>query len=178
MSNMEEKLWNYIDGSCTPDEQQAIAKLIEQDEVYRRKYEELLKLNAEFSSIELDEPPMAFTYNVMETIRTENAARPLKAAINKRIIRGIGLFFVVTISAILIFALASIKWSAAGASSVDVKIPASFLSTLKNIFSGPAMQIFLFFDVVMGLYLLDSYLRKRSDNKMLDSVQTSEQTKR
>ena len=47
MSNMEEKLWDYIDGSCPPGEQKAIALLIEQDEVYRRKYEELLRLNAE-----------------------------------------------------------------------------------------------------------------------------------
>lgn len=176
MSNMEEKLWDYIDGSCTPEEQQAIAALIKQDKVYRRKYDELLQLNAEFASVELEEPPMAFTYNVMEAIRTENARRPLKAAINKRIIRGIGLFFIVTISAILILALASIKWSA-GASSVDVHVPTSMMQTLKSLASGPAMQVFLFFDAVLGLYLLDSYMRKRTHNRMLNSVQTSEQTK-
>jgi anti-sigma factor RsiW len=77
MSSIEEKLWNYIDGTCTPDEQEAIARLIAQDEIYRRKYNELLKLNAEFAAIELDEPPMAFTYNVMEAIRTENAQQQL-----------------------------------------------------------------------------------------------------
>jgi len=175
MSNMEEKLWNYIDGSCTPGEQQAIALLIEQDEVYRRKYEELLQLNAEFSAIELDEPPMAFTYNVMETIRTENAQQPLKAAINKRITRGIGLFFVLTISAILIYILANMHWSAAGP---EIHVPASALSDLKSLVKGPAMMAFLFFDVILGLYMLDSYLRKKADKKMVDSVQTSEQTKR
>lgn len=175
MSSVEEKLWNYIDGSCTPDEREAIARLIERDEVYRRKYEELLQLNAEFSAIELDEPPMAFTYNVMEAIRTENAQQPLKAAINKRIIRGIGFFFVFTISAILIFVLANIHWSA-GATSVQV--PSSALLKLKGLVSGPAMQVFLFFDVVMALYLFDGYLRRRSGKKLLDSVQTSEQTNR
>jgi len=176
MSSMEEKLWNYIDGSCTPEEQKAIAQLIEQDEVYRRKYEELLQLSAEFSAIELDEPPMAFTYNVMEAIRTENAQQPLKAAINKRIIKGIGFFFVFTISAILIFVLASIHWSA-GAAAVDVRVSPSLVQTLKKMVSGPAMQVFLFFDVVLALYLFDGYLRKRSGRKLLDSVQTSEQTK-
>ncbi len=174
MSSMEEKLWDYIDGSCTPEEQQAITLLIEQDELYRRKYEELLQLNAEFSAIELDEPPMAFTYNVMETIRTENAQQPLKAAINKRIIKGIGFFFVFTISAILIFALSNIHWSAG---TSDVHIPSSALLQLKGLVSGPAMQVFVFFDVVLALYLFDGYLRRKANNKMLDSVQTSEQTK-
>src|SRR5271156_1008235 len=112
MNSIEEKIWNYIDGSCTPEEQKAIGLLIEQDEVYRRKYDELVQLNTEFAAIELDEPPMAFTYNVMETIRTEHAQQPLKAAINKRIIKGIGLFFIITISVILIFTLANIHWSA------------------------------------------------------------------
>jgi anti-sigma factor RsiW len=66
MNSIEEQLWNYIDGTCTPGEQQAISMLIETDENYRRQYEELLALNAEFANIELEEPPMAFTYRVME----------------------------------------------------------------------------------------------------------------
>ena len=28
MNNIEEKLWSYIDGNCTPDEQKAISALI------------------------------------------------------------------------------------------------------------------------------------------------------
>src|ERR1700761_3009434 len=113
MNTVEEKLWNYIDGSCTPEEQEAICRLIEQDEVYRRKYDELLALNQEFAAMELEEPPMAFTYNVMEAIRNEAALNPLKARVDKRIIRGIGLFFVLTLSVMLIIALGSIHWSAA-----------------------------------------------------------------
>jgi len=31
MNTAEEKLWNYIDGTCTPAEQEAISLLIEQD---------------------------------------------------------------------------------------------------------------------------------------------------
>ena len=77
------------------EEQKAIDMLIAQDEVYRRKYEELLALNQEFSKMELDEPPMAFTYNVMEAIRAEHAQQPLKAGINKRIIKGISGFFII-----------------------------------------------------------------------------------
>lgn len=175
MNTIEEKLWNYIDGSCTAEDQQAIALLIAQDEVYRNKYNELLQLNAEFAAMDLDEPPMAFTYNVMETIRAEHASQPLKAAIDKRIIRGIGFFFILTISIILIYALASINWSAgvASAHGTDKLV----LPDIKHLLSGPIMNGFLFFDVVLGLYLLDGYLRKKGLSKTDASVQTSGQQK-
>jgi len=175
MNTIEEKLWNYIDGSCTAVDQQAIALLIAQDEVYRNKYDELLQLNAEFTAMDLDEPPMAFTYNVMETIRAEHASQPLKAAIDKRIIRGICFFFVFTISVILIYALASIHWSAGSTSTHNVNT--SVLPDLKHLLSGPIMNGFLFFDVVLGLYLFDGYLRKKSLSKIDESVQTSGQQK-
>ena len=168
MNTVEEKLWNYIDGSCPAEEQEAIRLLIEQDEVYRRKYQELLLLNKEFAAMELDEPPMAFTYNVMEGIRNENALNPLKARVDKRIIRGIGLFFVLTISVMLIIALSSIHWSTAAAGSTATKFE---LPNLSHYFTGPAMQIFLFFDVVLALYLGDSYLRKKRMQKVDMSVQ-------
>jgi len=58
MNGIEEKIWNYIDGNCSPEEQQAMDILIATDEVYKRKYHELTKLNVEFSCIELDEPSM------------------------------------------------------------------------------------------------------------------------
>jgi len=173
MNTVEEKLWNYLDGNCTPEEQEAINRLIEQDEVYRRKYDELLVLNQEFAAMELDEPPMAFTYNVMESIRNENALKPLKARVNKNIIRGIGLFFVLTISVILIFALASIHWSAgvgARPSAIELTLP-----NISHYITGPAMQIFLFFDVILALYLGDSYLRKKRMAKEDISVQTGGQ---
>ena len=79
MNTIEEKLWNYIDGSCTPAEQEAIRLLIEQDEMYRLKYRELLALNSDLPAMEMDEPSMAFTYNVMEGIRKEQALKPLES---------------------------------------------------------------------------------------------------
>jgi len=173
MNSIEEKLWNYIDGTCTPLEQAAITLLIEQDEVYRNKYNELVQLNKEFAAIELDEPPMAFTYNVMETIRADHARQPLKAAIDKRIIRGIGLFFVFTISILLIFALASINWQAGG---VAAQVPAKLaLPDIKNLLTGPFMKGFLFLDMVLVLYLFDAWLRKKGFTKTGTNVQAAGQ---
>jgi hypothetical protein len=164
MNNVEEILWNYIDGNCTPDEQQAITELIAKDEAYRLKYQELMSLNKEFMAMEIDEPPMAFTYNVMEAIRTEHAQQPLKAAINNRIIMGIAAFFVLTIVALLGYALSHVSL-AAGSHPVATPVSNYKMPELKSFVSKPVMQVFFFFDVVLGLFLFDTYLRRKKVQK-------------
>jgi anti-sigma factor RsiW len=162
MNDLEEKLWDYIDGNCTADEQNAIKSLIAGDEEFRLKYEELLMLNRRFSAMELDEPPMAFTYNVIEAIRTERAQQPLKAAINKRIIWGIALFFILTLTVLLVYTIMNISWSSINVSTVNFKLP-----PVKNYLTRPVIQGFLFFDVVLALFLLDNYLRKKTLSKQI-----------
>jgi anti-sigma factor RsiW len=160
MNSIEETLWNYIDGTCTPAERQAISKLIAEDEEYRLVYNELLQLNQQFAAIELDEPPMAFTYNVMEGIRTEQAQVPLKAAFNKRIVWSIVLFFITTLTAALVFTLSNINLSAAGTAVVST--PVNFrVPDITKYISKPVIEGFVFFDIVLGLYFLDGYLRKK-----------------
>jgi hypothetical protein len=164
MNSIEEKLWNYIDGNCTPAEHKAIAILIEQDEVYRKKYNELLLLNSEFAAMELDEPSMAFSYNVMETIRTDYAKKPLKAAVDKRIILGIAAFFILALSAIIIYVFSSVNWSA----GTGVQIPEQLnvqVPHVDTLFTSRVVKGFLFFDLVMGLFLLDHYLRRKTSAK-------------
>ncbi|MDB4918697.1 hypothetical protein [Mucilaginibacter sp.] len=169
MNNIEETLWNYIDGNCTPDEQSAISKLIAGDEAYRIKYQELLALNKEFAAIELDEPPMAFTYNVIEAIRTEQAQVPLKAAINKRIIMGITIFFVLTLTGFLIYALTSMNWSGQSIPDLAVKVPANFkMPDVSAHISKPVVEGFMFFDVVLALYLFDTFLRRKNVPKQVN----------
>jgi len=165
MNNIEEILWNYIDGNCTADEQKAISDLIAGDEAYRIKYNELLNLNKAFAGMELDEPPMAFTYNVMETIRTEYAQKPLKAAINKRIIRGISIFFVLTIVCLSVFTLANISLPAG---SVPISVPSGLkMPDIGRYITKPVIEGFLFFDLVLSLYLFDTYLRRKNLSKQV-----------
>jgi hypothetical protein len=158
MKSIEEELWNYIDGTCSIEEREAIDLLIGTDETYREKYLELLALNREIAAMEIEEPSMAFTYNVMETIRAEHAQKPLKAAIDSRIIKIIGGFFVFTIAALLIFMLVNINWSAGNV----VTTPSFNVPDMKNFLSGPILKGFLFFDVVLVLFLFDGFLRKRN----------------
>ncbi|WP_448701212.1 hypothetical protein ACFGVR_03710 [Mucilaginibacter sp. AW1-3] len=165
MNGIEEKIWNYIDGNCSPEEQQAMDILIATDDVYKRKYHELSKLNIDFSCMELDEPSMGFNFKVMETIRTQNAMKPLKAAIDKRIIRGIAAFFLISISALLIFALANVSWTTPAStgnlfSGIDIKMP-----QLSSYFNSNVFKVFILFDIVLVLFLADGYLRKKLNNK-------------
>ncbi|MFD1257156.1 hypothetical protein ACFQ3S_10135 [Mucilaginibacter terrae] len=160
MNNIEEQLWNYLDGTCSAQEQEAIAHLIATDKTYQQKYEEILAFNQELEAIELDAPPMAFTYKVMEAVRAEEASKPLKAAIDNRIIKGIAAFFLLSIIVLLGIALASTNWNSGTTNSVQ--IPFNFeLPALKSYFSEPALKGFLFFDVVLALFLFDGYLRRR-----------------
>lgn len=165
MNTIEEKLWNYIDGTCTLAEQDAIAWLIEEDDLYKQKYTELLALNQEFADMELDEPSMAFSYNVMEAIRAEQLA-PLKSTINKKIILGIAAFFVLSILALLAIVLSSIQISGNLFSGLDVKLPANLkLPAANDIFNSTVVKSFFVFDVILALFLTDSYLRRKKAAK-------------
>jgi len=157
MKSVEEQLWDYIDGTCTADEQQATRLLIDTDTVYANKYQELLQLNQEFSAVEPDEPSMAFTYNVMGAIRAEQAQKPLKTHINPYIIAGIAAFFIIMI-------LAGVATIFSGANSPVSSTPANTLTLpeFKNYFSRPVLNTFLFFDTLLGLFLLDTFLRRKS----------------
>ena len=160
MNNIEEILWNYIDGNCSPEEYKTISALILQDETYRLKYDELITLNKQISLHELDEPPMAFTFNVMEAVRMEHARVPLQTSINKKRIMGIVVFFAVILLCLLIFVLSNTNWTAHGQlSSLDlnIKLPDISISKAKIALNG-----FVFFDVILGLYLIDAWLRKNA----------------
>jgi hypothetical protein len=159
---MEERLWSYIDGACSDEERKAIDMLITNDAAYRSKFEELLSFDQELMKIEPDEPSMGFTYKVMEGIRAENARQPLKAQINKNIIRGIGGFFILTISLLLIYVLSTLHLTPV---SLSVHLPDSLhLPTLKNYFTGPVLQVFFFLDAVLALFLADAWMRRRKKN--------------
>jgi len=165
MNTIEEQLWNYIDGTCAPAEQESIARLIETDEVYKQKYTELLVLNQEFANMELDEPSMAFSYNVMEAIRAEQLT-PLKSTINKKIILGIAAFFVLSILALLVIILSNVRISGNLFSGLDVKLPSNLkLPSASSIFNSPLMKSFFVFDVILALFLTDSYLRRKKAAK-------------
>ncbi|RZK48418.1 MAG: hypothetical protein EOO87_20570, partial [Pedobacter sp.] len=101
MNTIEQQLWDYIDGNLDEIQRKNIEEKIESNAAVKLQYEELLNLNFAFSEMELDEPSMSFTRNVMENVALEPAPVSLKTRVDTRIIFSIGAFFVISILGLL-----------------------------------------------------------------------------
>ncbi len=92
-------LWEYMDGTCRPADMQRISILVERDELWKQKYTELSAFQKSIAdSLQLEQPSMRFTKNVMDAVATVKIAPATKQYINKSIIRGIAAFFILTIN--------------------------------------------------------------------------------
>lgn len=163
--HMEEQLWSYIDGFSSAEERAAIEKLLQSNMEWKNKYNELQEAHLLMRSSELEQPSMRFTKNVMEQIAKYNIAPATKTYINKRIIWGIGIFFLTMIIGSLIYGFGQINWDASG----DTKLPVD-LSKIdySRIFSNSYVNIFMMINVLLGLVLLDRVLankRKKFQNQ-------------
>jgi hypothetical protein len=156
---MEERLWDFIDGSSQGEEKGFVEQLIATQEAWRKKYHELLEVQELLAhSLDLDEPSMRFSQNVMDQIARYQIAPATRTYINKKIIYGIGLFFLVMILGFLIYGFGQINWgdtSGGAISQYTDKINWS------KFFSNTYTNIFLMLNVVTGLMLLDMYLNKK-----------------
>ena len=83
---IEERLWDYIDGLGSPEERSAIQILIAENIEWQHKYKELLNIHQMMNDAELEAPSMRFTKNVMEEIARHHVAPATKTYINKNII--------------------------------------------------------------------------------------------
>lgn len=159
MNTVEQRIWDYLDGTCTSQEAVVIRQLIESDPVFRATYEELQTIDLDLEQLELEDPSMGFSRNVMECIKLEPNPGSIKSLIDKRIINGIAGFFMITILVLLGLVLANTDWSkVSGMGLTDtMKMPDPHQYLNSTVVKG-----FLFFDLIAGLYFMDSYLRRRS----------------
>ena len=154
MKSIEERLWDYIDETCSTDERAVIEGLIAKNDEWNEKHRELTAFNNEINAIETDEPPMGFAFKVMEQIRAEEARTPLKTSVNKYLIKGIAAFFIVTITAILVIVLSDT--SLLGNAALDINIHGM------DIFNGTAVvKTFAYLDIMLLLFFADTLLRKK-----------------
>lgn len=165
--NIEERLWDYIDGSSSADQKPVIEKLIQSNLEWKQKYHELLEVHQLMQSTELEEPSMRFAKNVMEEIAKYHVAPATRTYINKKIIWGIGGFFIIMIAGFLIYSLSQISF----ASSTTPKLLTEYNNTMDKVdwsrfFSSTYTNIFMMINVVLGLMMLDIYLtRKKEQHK-------------
>jgi hypothetical protein len=158
---IEERLWDFIDGASAVDEKSNIERLLESNFEWKAKYHELLEVHQLIQSSELEEPSMRFSKNVMDQIAKLHIAPATKTYINKKIIRGIGIFFILLVAGFLVYGFGQVNWSTKGDDS--------FLENINKVnfnkfFSNTWVNAFMIINVVLGLFLLDNYLsNKRKD---------------
>lgn len=156
MMNQEEQLWSYIDGFCNDAEKAEIEAKLETNENFKQLYHQLLEVNEQLQMhLEIDEPSMSFTRNVMDKVQQEIAPVKLKTKVDSRIIYAIGGFFSVTLLGILVYAIAT------ATPDFKVTMPSINLeSKLDGLMNTTTLSIFLFLNAVLLLIYLDFFLRK------------------
>lgn len=159
--DMENRLWNYIDGSGTPVEKSTVEKLLESKLEWREKYEELLEVHQLMQSSVLEAPSMRFTKNVMEEIAKYHIAPATKTYINKKVVWGIGIFFITMFAGLIIYGLGQIDWSAAGS---ETNLPVDFSKLdFSKLLDNTYVKVFMMVNVILGLVLLDRYFTNKKE---------------
>ena len=153
---IEMHLWDYIDGLVTAEEKMQIEELLKNDLQWKQVYGQLLEMHQRIKKdIELEDPSMRFTKNVMEEISKTKIAPATKNYINRKVITGIAVFFIILIVCLLIYGFAEINWTAQSdkASSFDLS---NF--DVSRYLNQPVLNVFWMCNVVFALILLDRYL--------------------
>ena len=162
-NNIDERLWNFIDGTASADEKTVIEKLIETDAEWREKYADLLEVNQLLHVSDMEAPSMRFTKNVMEEISKLHIAPATKTYINKKIIWGISFFFITLLIGFLIYGFGQMDWTSGEQSTISKNIEKVDLSKfdMSKFFNNSWVNAFMMINVVLGLVLLDNYLSNK-----------------
>ena len=157
-SEMEARLWAYLDGQS--EETSEIEDLLQENKEWKEKYGELLELQTLMKDVELEQPSLRFTKNVMEEIARQQIAPAAKAYINKNIIWGIAAFFITVIIGFLGYAFSQITWTADQMTSNGI---GNYLNGVdySKMFSNHFVNGFMMLNVVLGLFLLDRFLNMK-----------------
>jgi len=156
--SMEERLWEYIDGTATSEDRLRIDALLQSQAEWKDKYSELMEINQLLHSSDLEAPSLRFTKNVMEEITRLQIAPAAKSYINNKIIWGIGIFFITLMVAILGYGFSQMEWTSNGKSSFTDQL--SKIDTSK-FFNNDLINVFMMINVLLGLVLLDNYLSNK-----------------
>jgi hypothetical protein len=156
---IEGRLWEYIDGSGSVEERSVIEKLLAENQQWKDKYRELLEVHQLVQTSSLEEPSMRFTKNVMEEIAKYHIAPATRTYIDKKIIWGIGIFFITLIIGFLVYGFSQVNWSTdAGDSGRIVDVTNVDYS---KFFNNTYVNVFMGINVILGLMLLDRFLASK-----------------
>lgn len=114
------------------------------------------KLTELLKGMELEEPSMSFTRNVMEQVKLEKLPVSLKTRVDNRIIYGIAAVFGAFIAGVIIYAIAN--------TTASYKLPElkmDFSEAVDKTLTPGFLIAFLFIDVIIALVYFDSILRRK-----------------
>jgi hypothetical protein len=160
-NDIEVRLWEYIDGLSNNEEKTVIEKLVAENAEWKAKYHELLEVHQSLNLVELDEPSLRFTKNVMEEIAKYQIAPATKTYINSKVIWGIGIFFLAMIVGFLVYGIGQIDWTTAGDSKSTLGVDLTKID-YSQMFNSNLMNGVMMLNVVLGLVLLDRYLSNKN----------------
>ncbi len=153
----ETRLWNYIDGKSDALEMVQIRQLITENKDWQQAYEELSRIHQMAGTTELEQPSVRFTKNVMEEIAKFQIAPATKQYINKWIIWGIVIFFLILAGSLLVFGSIHADWSTVETSSGWMGL-ASWKVYLVPLLNPALINLFILVNIILGWILLDHYL--------------------
>lgn len=162
---IEQQLWSYIDGVSSAGDRSAIEKLLETNQEWKKKYNQLLDIHQLMNSSDLEHPSMRFTKNVMEEISKYHIAPATKNYINKKIIWGIAGFFITVMVSFLVFGIMQIDWTTDTETVTNNYINFSNVDMNKidfsKMFNNNIVNAFMMVNVMLGLILLDRFLANK-----------------
>ena len=163
MNNFEQLIWNYLDGIASEEERKRTEQLLESDTEFFELFEELSAIHLQISALDLDEPSMSFSRNLMEKIQLEHSLAPQKSLLGKWLINGIALFFLSAILCVLGILFFKIEWSQSPETAwFDFTMPQFALGSSSYSF---LINLFLFVDIIVVLYFFDVFFSKRMKSK-------------
>lgn len=158
---IEIQLWEYIDGTSTPEQKVQIEKHIATNGEWRDKYNELLSFNESLHT-RLDVELLAknITADVMAAIN-QPKTKTKTATFFTWGIRAIAAFFVITISSLLIYSISTAEFTASAPklSEFNFSLPSYAKESIGMIISASAL-IFL-------LMMADSFFRSKLIRKSI-----------
>ena len=156
--NIEQRLWNFIDGTVSASEKTVIENLLQNNVEWKAKYHELLQVNDLLQASELEAPSLRFSKNVMEEISKLHIAPAAKSYINKKIIWGIGFFFIAMFVGFLIYGFGQMSFSSGEETTLSKNLNKVDFS---KFFSNTWVNVFMMINVILGLFLLDNYFTNK-----------------
>lgn len=155
------QLWRYIDGDCSEQDKERIAKLIEKDEAWTIAYQELQDFNNTLHQHKtIQKTSEGFVDRAMDAISTPQA-KTAKDYLNTWVTKSLVAFFIILISTILVYSLIQIDWSSSTETSNTplFDVPDLTLPTTQWQPSATSLNILSFLVVLFIVIMIDKLIK-------------------